>query len=180
LGISDGTVIAYLTERMLAAEGLAPGDLQTVSVPKLDARLALLNSGELKAAVLPEPLASLAVQQGASLVLADTRYPEFSFSTYTFRKEYIDQNPAAVKAFLRALEEAVNRINADPQKYAQLMADRKLLPPPLVGKFQVPSFVSAGVPSETQFADALAWAKEKGYVTADIAYKDCVNAAFLP
>lgn len=180
IGISEGTVIAYLTDRMLAAEGLAPADLQLVSVPKLDARLALLNSGEIKAAVLPEPMASLAVQQGAVKVLDDTKYPDFSFSTYTFRKEFIDQNPEAVKAFLRALEEAVKRINADPAKYAQLMADRKLLPPPLVGKFQVPPFVAAGVPSESQFADALAWAKGKGYVAADIAYKDCVNPAFLP
>jgi NitT/TauT family transport system substrate-binding protein len=180
LGISDGTVIAYLTERMLAAEGLAASDLQTVSVPKLDARLALLNSGELKAAVLPEPLASLAVQQGARVVLDDTQYPDYSFSTYTLRKAYIDENPAAVKAFNRAVEEAVKRINADPGKYAQVLVDRKLLPQPLVGKFQVPAFVTAGVPSETQFADALAWAKEKGYVTSDIAYQDCVNKEFLP
>ncbi len=180
LGISDGTVIAYLTERMLAAEGLAVSDLQTVSVPKLDARLALLNSAELKAAVLPEPLASLAVQQGASVVLDDTKYPDYSFSTYTLRKEYIDQNPEAVKAFNRALEEAVKRINADPGKYAQVLVDRKLLPQPLVGKFQVPAFVTAGVPSEAQFADALAWAKEKSYVVSDIAYQDCVNDKFLP
>jgi NitT/TauT family transport system substrate-binding protein len=180
LGISDGTVIAYLTERMLAAEGLAAADLQTVSVPKLDARLALLNSGELKAAVLPEPLASLAVQQGAVVVLDDTRYPQYSFSTYTMRKEYIDQNPEAVKAFNRAVEEAVKRINADPAKYAQTLVDHKLLPQPLVGKFQVPAFVTAGVPDEDQFADALAWAKEKGYVSSDIAYKDCVTGDYLP
>jgi NitT/TauT family transport system substrate-binding protein len=180
LGISDGTVIAYLTERMLAAEGLAASELQTVSVPKLDARLALLNSGELKAAVLPEPLASLAVQQGARVVLDDTQYPDYSFSTYTLRKAYIDENPEAVKAFNRAVEEAVKRINGDPGKYAQVLVERKLLPQPLVGKFQVPAFVTAGVPSETQFADALAWAKEKGYVTGDIAYKDCVNSDFLP
>ena len=180
LGISDGTVIAYVTERMLAAEGLAPGDLQTVSVPKLDARLALLNSGELKAAVLPEPLASLAALQGASVVLDDTKYPDYSYSTYTFSQEYIDQNPEAVKAYLRAVEEAVKLINADPDKYKQVLVDRKLLPQPIVESFKVPAFVTAGVPTKAQFDDALAWAKEKGYVTSDLAYEDSVNAAFLP
>ena len=180
LGISDGTVIAYLTERMLAAEGLAPSDLKTVSVPKLDARLALLNSGELKAAVLPEPLATLAVQQGARVLLADTAYPEYSFSTLTFRKAVLDQNPAAVKAFLRAVEAAVVKINQNPSQYTQTLVDHKLLAQPLVGKFQVPQFVTAGVPSEKQFADALAWAKEKKYVSQDISYADCVSGVYLP
>jgi len=180
LGISDGTVIAYLTERMLASEGLAQGDLNLVSVPKLDARLALLNSGELKAAVLPEPMATLAAQQGAKVILDDTRYPEYSFSTLTFRKAVLDQNPGAVKAFLRAVEAAVVKINQDPAKYSETLVDRKLLAPALAGKFQVPRFITAGVPSEKQFADALAWAKEKGYVTSDISYGDCVNPGFLP
>jgi NitT/TauT family transport system substrate-binding protein len=180
LGISDGTVIAYLTERMLAAEGFTQADLKTVSVPKLDARLALLNSGEVKAAVLPEPMATLAVQQGAKVILDDTKYPDYSFSTFTFRKEVLDKNPEAVKAFLRAVEAAVARINQDPGKYAQTLVDRKIMPAALQGKFQVPQFVTAGVPSEKQFADALAWAKEKGYVSKDIAYGDCVSAAYLP
>jgi NitT/TauT family transport system substrate-binding protein len=180
LGISDGTVIAYVTERLLAAEGLAQSDLQTVSVPKLDARLALLNSGELKAAVLPEPLASFAVQQGANVVLDDTKYPDYSYSTYTFRKEYIDQYPEAVNAYMLAVEEAVKLINADPEKYKQVLVDRKLLPQPIVESFKVPLFVTAGVPTKAQFDDALAWTKEKGYVTSDIAYEDSVTAAFLP
>lgn len=180
LGISEGTVIAYLTERMLAAEGLQERDLNTVSVPKLDARLALLNSGELKAAVLPEPMATSAGQQGARVILSDTSYPEYSFSTLTFRKAVLDQNPALVKAFLKAVEAAVVKINQDPGKYSQTLVERKLLAPALVGKFQVPQFVTAGVPSQKQFADALAWAKEKGYVAKDIAYSDCVSADFLP
>ncbi len=180
LGISDGTVIAYLTERMLAAEGLAPSDLKTVSTPKLDARLALLNSGELKAAVLPEPMATLAVQQGAKVILNDTAYPQYSFSTLTFRKAVIDQNPDMVKAFLKAVEAAVVKINQHPAKYSQTLVNHKLLAPALVGKFQVPQFVTAAVPSDKQFADALAWAKEKGYISKDIDYNDCVTAAFLP
>ncbi len=180
IGISEGTIIAYLTERMLAAEGLSPADVQLVSVPKIDARLALLNSGELQAAVLPEPLASAAALGGAVPVLADTRHPEYSFSTLTFRKEVLEQHPDAVKSYLRAIEDATALINQDPGKWKQLLVDQKILPAPLVASFQVPQFVTAGVPSQTQYADALAWAREKGYLSADIAYADCVNPSFLP
>ena len=180
IGISEGTIIAYLTERMLAAEGLPPAEVKLVSVPKIDARLALLNSGELQAAVLPEPLASAAALGGAVPVLADTSHPEFSFSTLTFRKEVLEKSPEAVKAYLGAIEDATNLINQDPGKWKQILVDQKILPAPLVETFQVPQFVTAGVPSEGQYADAMAWAREKGYLTADIPYADCVNASFLP
>jgi NitT/TauT family transport system substrate-binding protein len=180
IGISEGTVIAYLTERMLAAEGVPPAEVELVSVPKIDARLALLKSGELDAGVLPEPLASAAVLDGAKVILADTSHPEFSFSTLTMRKEVLDANPEAVRGFLKGLEEAVALINQDPGKWKPLLTAQKILPPALADSFQVPQFVTAGVPSQVQYADAMAWALEKGYLTQEQAYGDTVNGAYLP
>lgn len=180
VGISDGTIIAYLTDRMLAKEGFSPEDIQTMSVPNLSDRMALLNSGELQAAMLPEPLSSLAMQQGAVLVLDDSKYPEYSSSTITFRKDVLDSRPEDVRAFLAAIEDAVEAINADPAKYKSLLVDLKVVPAPLQGSFEVPSFVTAGVPSEAQFQDVLDWTKSKGLMTKDLAYADCVNPAFLP
>lgn len=180
IGISEGTVIAYLTERMLAAEGVPPAEVELVSVPKIDARLALLKSGELDAGVLPEPLASAAALDGAKPILADTSHPEFSFSTMTMRKEVLDANPEAVRGFLKGLEEAVVLINQDPGKWKPLLTAQKILPPALAVSFQVPQFVTAGVPSQAQYADAMAWALEKGYLTKEQAYEDTVNGGYLP
>lgn len=180
VGISDGTIIAYLTDRMLLKQGLSVDEIQTVSIPNLADRLALLNSGELKATMLPEPLASLAVAQGALVILDDTAYPDLAHSEISFRKETLDNYPKAVKAFLAALEDAVTHINADPSKYDHLLVDLKIVPAPLQGTFKSPTFVTAGVPSEAQFNDMLAWAKEKGLLKKDLLYRDCVNPDFLP
>ncbi len=180
IGVSDGTVIAYLTDRLLQAEGFAPGEIQTVSVPSITDRVALLGNGQLQAATLPDPLASLQMQQGAADILDDTTHPEYSFSVYSFRKAIIDENPQAVKGFLKAIEEAVALINQNGNQYRPLMIEQKLLPPPLAESFDVPQFITAGVPSEAQFADALAWAQEKGLLTVDVQYADCVNAGLLP
>ena len=67
IGISQGTVIAYLTDRLLKAQGFSKDEIQTIAVPKIGDRMALLGSGELKAAMLPEPLSSLTEQQGAKV-----------------------------------------------------------------------------------------------------------------
>ena len=178
--LSDGTVIAYLTDRMLAEEGFSAEDRQTVSVPSLGDRMALLGSGEIQAAMLPEPLTTLAAQQGAVVVLDDSKYPEYSHSTITFRKEVLDQNPDAVRAFLAAVEEAVTLINADPAKYEKTLVELNIVPAPLEGKFAVPQFVTAGVPSEAQFQDVLEWATSKGLVDKEYAYSDLITAEFLP
>lgn len=180
IGISQGTVIEYLTDRLLQAEGFQPGEIKTIAVPKIPDRLALLEAGELKAGMLPEPATSLAVQKGAVVVLDDTRHPEFSFSVYTFRKTVIDDSPAAIRAFLAAIEEAVRLINANPAKYASVLVEQKIVPPPLAGSFNVPTFVTAGVPTEAQWADSLAWAREKGLLSVDVPYASSVNASFLP
>jgi NitT/TauT family transport system substrate-binding protein len=180
IGISQGTVIDYLTDRLLQAEGFAPGDIRTIAVPRIPDRLNLLGTGELKAATLPEPAVSLALQQGARLILDDTAHPEYSFSTITFRKAIIDQSPEAIRGFLAAIEEATQLINADPTKYGNLLVEQKVVPQPLASSFKVPTFVTAGVPTAEQWADMLAWAKDRGLLSQDVSYADSVNPSFLP
>ncbi len=180
IGISQGTVIEYLTDRLLEKEGLLPEEIEKIAVPDIGQRMALLGSGELKAAMLPDPLSSLAIAQGARVIIDDTKYPQYSNSVYTFRKEFIDENPEAVKGFLAAIEEAVVKINADPTAWNSLLKDQKLVPEPLLASFILPEFVTAGIPSQEQWDDALAWAKEKGLIESDVAYSDSVTSEFLP
>ena len=180
IGISHGTVIEYLTDRLLQAEGLTPEEIKTVAVPGISDRMSLLESGELSAAMLPDPLASLAVLQGANVALDDSRHPEYSFSTITFRKAVTDEHPQAVRAFLAAMEEAVQLINADAGAWDALLSEQNLVPPPLMGTFQLPRFATAGVPTQAQWDDVLAWAKEKGLLAVDLAYTETVTDEFLP
>lgn len=180
IGVSEGTIIEYITDRLLEAEGLDPADITTVAVPKISDRMALLSSGELKAATLPDPLSFLAAQQGATILLDDSQHPQYGHSTYAFRKTLIDQNPQAVRAFLAALEEAIKQINADPNKWENLLSEQKLIPDSLVGTYQVPPFPAAGVPSESLWNNVLSWAKVNNLVNKDLSYTDSVNPSLLP
>ncbi|MHB8933844.1 MAG: ABC transporter substrate-binding protein [Bellilinea sp.] len=180
IGISQGTVIEYLTDRLLEAEGFTTADINYVAVPKIPDRMSLLSSGELKAATLPEPFVTLSRQEGAFTALDDTAHPQYSFSIITFTKPFIDQDPEAVKAFLAAVEEAVELINQDPQKYASLMVEQKMVPAPLADSFKVPTYPTKGVPTEAQFLDVLDWVKTKGYLSVDLKFSDNVNGSLLP
>ena len=180
IGISEGSVIEYSTDRLLEAEGFSQEEILTIAVPKIPDRLSLLNSGELPAANLPDPLSSLAMQSGASVIVDDTKHPEYGNSEISFRKEVVDQHPAAIRGFLASIEKAVTEINADPTKWDNLLAEKQLVPAPLIGTYQIPTFPSASVPSETQWQDVVTWAKDKTYLTNDVSYSKSVNSEFLP
>ncbi len=180
IGVSEGTIIQYITHRLLQAEGLTLDEIKTIAVPKIADRMALLGSGELKAATLPDPLSSLAIQQGATIVIDDTSHPEYGYSTYAFVIPFLEKNPEAVRGFLKAIEEASEMINADPTRWENLLSEQQLVPAPLIGSYKIPPFPTASVPSESQWQDALAWAKDNGLVETDVAYTDSVNDSFLP
>jgi NitT/TauT family transport system substrate-binding protein len=180
IGVSQGTVIEYVTERLLQAEGFTADEIKTIAVPKIPDRMSLLASGELRAGVMPDPLASLVVAQGGVIVADDSSHPEYGFSIISFRKAVVDENPDAVRGFLAAVEEATLLLNADPTIYRNLLSEQNLVPPPLLETYQTPPFPAAGVPTEAEWNDALDWLKEKGILTVDISYADSVNASLLP
>jgi NitT/TauT family transport system substrate-binding protein len=180
IGISEASVIAYTTDRLLEAEGLTPDEIKTVAVPKIPDRLSLLESGELKAANLPDPFGSLALQNGAVLIVDDTKYPKYGNSVISFRTPVIEANPETIRAFLRALDKGIDAVNNDPTKYQDLLVEQKLIPAPLIGTYEIPPFPRGSLPSESQWEDVLAWAQDKGLVSTDIPYSDSVTDSFLP
>jgi NitT/TauT family transport system substrate-binding protein len=180
IGISEGTVIEYTTDRMLSNAGLASNEISKLAVPKIPDRLNLLASGQLEAANLPDPAASLAIFNGARLVIDDSTFPEISHSVLSFSRDFVSQHPEAVRSFLRAVERAVLEINADKLAWESLLREQNLVPPPLIGSYELPDYPLAGVPSRAQFADALAWAQDAGLITTDIAYDSSVDGSFLP
>ena len=180
IGVSQGTIIEYATERLLQAEGLAPADIKTIAVPKIPDRMALLASGELNAGVMPDPLAALAVSQGSVIIADDSNFPQYGFSVISFRKDVIDADPQAVRNFLAAIEEATGLINAEPAKYKNVLSEQKLVPPPLLDAYRAPVFPAGGVPTLEEWNDALNWLKEKGILTEDVSYEESVNNSFLP
>ena len=180
IGISEGTVIEYTTDRMLTNAGLEQDQIAKIAVPKISDRFALLEANELMAANLPEPLASLAIQGGAKLVIDDTSYPEIGVSVLSFDADFVSAHPDALRSFFAAFELAVEDINADKGKWGGLLTERNLVPPPIIGTYTIPDYPRASVPSEAQFRDALSWAIEKGLIEGEISYTESVDDAYLP
>jgi NitT/TauT family transport system substrate-binding protein len=178
IGISQGSIIDYVTDQLLLAEGLNEDQIKTIAVPKIPERMALLGSGQLQAATLPEPFASLAIQQGAREITNDTTHPEYGNSVISFRKTFLDAHPNAVKGFLRAVEKSVQDINANPEKGRQILSKYKLVSPELAANYPVPTFPISSVPEQALFDGVASWVKGRGLVDRLVPYNDAVNSGF--
>lgn len=180
IGMSQGTVIDYVTTRLLEKEGLSAEQIQSVAVPKLNERMALLDSGEIKAATLPEPFGTMAQKNGAVVLVDDSKYPEYGSSVLSLRKAFIDQNPQAVTGFLQAIEQAVSDINRKPEEWRPLLGEYKLIPEALQAVYPLRVFPTASVPGEAQFNDAVDWVLGRKLIETGPDYAGSVTSKYLP
>lgn len=180
VGMSQNTVIDYITSRLLEKEGLTPDQIVSIAVPKIPDRLALLDKGELKAATLPEPFGTVAQGSGAVLIVDDSQHPEYGYSVISFRTAFIDQNPQAVWGFLAAVEQAVKDINSTPEQFRPLLAEYNMVPEALQADYPVPPFQAGAVPSEAQWQDVIAWMKDRGLIDKDLPYAESITGEYLP
>lgn len=180
IGISQNTVIEYLTDRMLQAEGLAAEDIAITEVSAIPVRFELLMKGELAAANLPDPLASGAVAAGARTIIDDSKYPELAQSVLVFRTEALEAKPETVQKFLRAWDRAAADINASPDDYRDLLIQVGRVPESIQGTYSMPPFPTGSITSEAEMADVVQWARDKGKITADIPYQDLVDPSYMP
>jgi NitT/TauT family transport system substrate-binding protein len=180
IGISQNTIIEYITARMLEKAGLTADQIATQEVSAIPVRFELLINGQIPAATLPDPLASGAIAAGARVVVDDASVEQLSQSILVFSSQALQTKPQAVRAFLRAWEMAVDELNSKPDAYRDLLIEQGRVPESIQGTFQMPPFPKASVPTPDQMADVVKWALDKGLVQNDVPYERMVDASFLP
>jgi NitT/TauT family transport system substrate-binding protein len=179
IAISQNSVIEYVTQRLLEREGLSPADIKTTNVPSIPTRLQLLQQGQVAAATLPDPLASLAILQGARIVVADTQYPEYSMSVISFRNKVLAQRASDVKGFLAAYDQAIGDIRAKPEQFRNILIERGRVPDQLKDKYQFPPFPDPGIPSKAQWDDVVKWALDRKLIAAPVTFESSVDSGFV-
>jgi NitT/TauT family transport system substrate-binding protein len=180
VGIAKNTIIEYVTDRLLAAEGLRPDQIAKESVPAIPERYQLLLQGQLKAATLPDPLAKSALEAGAGAVVDDSTHPLYGISVLSFSIEALKTKADAVRHFLKAWNQAAQDLNADPQSYRSLLLQKIRVPENIQQTYRIPPFPVREVPGAEPWADVMNWMASKGLLAAPIPYKNSITADYLP
>ena len=143
VAVARQTIVDFLTDVFLAEATLPEDYLIRRDIRKIPVRIQMLLAGQVDAALLPEPLLSIA-EEGGGRVLLDDRNLDMPLAVIALTDETAD--PATVRAFRAALTKAAEAINLAPEKYRPLMLELRLIPPQLAGTFKMPYLDTAKIP----------------------------------
>jgi NitT/TauT family transport system substrate-binding protein len=179
IAVSSNTVMEYLTVRLLKAQSVPEDRLKLVEIKNIPIRLQMLLSGQIPAAILPEPLATLAEQKGGRALIDDAG-AGLSTTVLAFNERFLADRPAAVKAFLTAVDKASQYINSHHSEIRSIMNRECRVPEPLQTAFPIPEFLKLSLPDDNQVMDVYRWLREKKIIKTDLRYNQMVADGYLP
>ena len=188
IGISHDTVVQYVADSMLAYAEISADEVEYVEVPDQMSRLLQLSQGVYDAALLPQPHLKWALDFGSRVLIDDTAL-DYVPEAVSFRAEVLEQKGEAVRAFLQAYERGVttlNAMNGDPEVFREFRNQAEIYSnfwPPVELFFHlavlVPTFSTAGVPSDADFTSVQDWALAVGLLEEELAYESMVAGQYL-
>lgn len=156
VAISSATIIEYLLDRILLSKDLPFDFVEKLEIKKIPVRVQVLLADQVPAALLPEPLITLAQTKGAH-VLADDRDLDLCLTVLALKRDIIKRDRSFVDRFLTAYDSAVRAINHDPDSFKGTMISRTRLPEIIRDRYKPPIFPEADLPSKKDVEAAQKW-----------------------
>jgi len=201
IAVPAASDLEYLIDTLLQANGLTPPTSAYAGEDDLLLNMIYVGLGQLGAGVFPQPYGELIMHYGHLIlpedevfeVLADFSELTVPQTVIVFRRSLLEADRQKVAAFFRALDTAVERLNALPVD-EQLDLGWKLtaelflpgqkpeeMPPGFRQQVEValealfiPEFSRPKPVDPDSFAQVRAWAKGKGYIERAMDYSDVV------
>ncbi len=179
IAISTNTIIEYTTDMMLAERGLSPEDVEKTAIPQIPVRLEMLQSGQIDAATLPEPLASVAVEAGAT-VLGSSDALGINPGVLLFTADAVSEKKTELAAFYRAYNKAVEYLKSTAiSEYADILIEVSGFPEDVREQLTLPEYTPAALPDRDDFDGVMAWLTGKELIQTTYQYDDLVVKDFV-
>jgi len=175
IGISNNSIIEYVTDGILEQAGMSPADVKKTTVAKIPVRIEMLLNNQIDAITVPDPHISYAVARGAKVVADDTTGENLSLSVYVMTQEALNNKTEAISSFYKAYAKAVDDINSDPDKYKGLLVENINIPEQIAQNYKVQQYPEPQLPVEKDVNNVLTWLKEKNLLKSDLKYADVIK-----
>jgi len=173
VAISSGTIIEYFLDAVLLSVKVNPVEVKKLEIKAIPIRYQMLMGGQVELALLPDPLVSKAIADGAHLV-ADDRKLDTTATILAVKDEVLKKYPGLARHFLSAYAQSVSMINANPGDYMDTLAEKTRFPKDLLGKYSLPPFPDPGVPSEESVQAVETWLKNKQLIMKTGTYETLI------
>lgn len=179
IAVSSNTILDYLMTKLLKSKSNQTESIKQIEIKSIPIRLQMLLSGQVPAAMLPEPLVTLAEQKGCK-VLIDDAGANASATVLVFNERFLTDYPDVVKKFLAAVEKASQYTNRHRDEVRSIMNRECRVPDPLQKTFPIPEFRKLTTPDYNQVMDVYQWLRGKKIIKTEMTFKQMVGDGYLP
>ena len=166
IGLSSNTLIDYATERALVDASGKPFPYTRVEVQKIPIRLEMLSSGELDAAILPEPFATIGASKGLKTIEVPNQLT-VGITGLLFQDAALANKAEAIKSFVEGYNKAISYMTQHPrQEWSGALEKLLGVPAELALKIPLPTYTEVALPKAADLQPILEWMKNKGLVPA--------------
>ena len=174
VSVSRNTIIEYVTDQILAKENMTGDSINKVIIPQIPTRLEMLQNGKIAAATLPEPMASIAIQNGGIFITGSDELG-INPGVILFTGKAATEKKAEIQAMYRAYNKAVDYLNTtDRAQYMDLVIEKSGFPPAAKDVLQMPQYHHASLPKDSDVTDCIKWLVGKELIKTQFSYDDIV------
>ena len=171
IAISEKTLIEYTLDRILEKNDRKDTDVIKEVVPRIPDRLELLRNDKIDLGLMPEPFATLALNDGAVQLGTTNEYGLYP-AVSAFSKIALDSKNEAIRNLYKAYNEAVDYMNqTDISEYDELVIEAVGYPEEMLGKISIKQFRESVLPPVEDVEAAVLWASNKGLCKSTLTYE---------
>ncbi|AGA69267.1 ABC-type nitrate/sulfonate/bicarbonate transport system, periplasmic component [Desulfitobacterium dichloroeliminans LMG P-21439] len=176
IGISTNSIIEYVTDGLLLEGGVNPSEVKKTTVAKLPLRVEMLLSNQIDAIVVPDPLITYVVSEGAKIIAEDSKGENLSQSVTIVNNKVINEKKDALNRYYQAYTKAVQAINQSPDKYKELLVKNVNIPESIAESYKVQHYSEPQLPEEKDVDKVLNWLKSKDLLKNPVDYQSFVQS----
>lgn len=174
IAISQNTLIEYTLDTILKSNQMKPEDVVKEAIPRIPDRLEMLRNDKIDLVLLPEPFATLAINDGAVYLGSANSYGLYP-AVSAFTKTALDEKEEAIRNLYKAYNEEVDYINkTDVKEYEDAVIKAAGYPEEMKGQIEISQFRTSTLPTKEEVEAAIDWSAEKGLCSKDLSYDQLV------
>lgn len=158
IAVSRNTVIEYATDQLLGKTGISATAVNIPEIGQILLRQQMLQYGQIDASFLPDPSASIAMNNGHKSLIS-TQELGINFTGTAFSKKVIEKKGEEIKLLILGYNLGVEYIQMHPLKeWKQSLIDMGV-PDNLTGLIALPLYKKATLPPQKDIESAVNWLK---------------------
>lgn len=181
IALTRHSCVDYVADRILESVKLSSQELNKPQINNISLRAQMTIQNQYDGAILPEPYASVVVQNGGYSVTNTQKLKSVNpLLTLAFHKQFIKEHKQEIGLIVKAYNYAVDYINKnankDAQRFLNYIPTQNEIPDSIIN---IPLFQQAILPTDSIITTVKTWAKGRSLIKNDFPNGALIDSSFI-